>query len=446
MDYQKVGKFIKEQRDKLGLSQQDLGDKVHVTRQAVSNWETGKDLPDSDILVSLSKLFNVTINEILGESSMEEVTLSLLDETNKKNHIIKKILKVSTITICILSFLFFGLYFINNYNSIKVYKASSQSEHFKIIDGIIISTSQNTYFKLGHLEYKKSDSVIVNKVKLYYLSNKKKFFIFESDVNDRLFVNNEGYDEIQKQKFSKYKDNLYLEVYFNNTEKEVLKIDLKEDFTNDYFMVLEESSVVRDLIKTDIPELKLDFEQQELKTNIIEDKPVIKYEPVPLPSPQPVQKPVEQVQEVVEQTNPAPVEEPISLEPQEPVIEEPTQVEEPIVEEPQEEININLEEISQLIEQYGRLEFKTYRLDYTLDDGTIVRISKNRNNVVVESFHEEEFIRYSINLRDGETIYQETINDLEIEKIMCSLQELINNNIIIAKKLDSYFSLVYQEI
>ena len=100
----------------------------------------------------------------------------------------------------------------------------------------------------------------------------------------------------------------------------------------------------------------------------------------------------------------------------------------------------------QLIEQYGRLEFKTYRLDYTLDDGTIVRISKNRNNVVVESFHEEEFIRYSINLRDGETIYQETINDLEIEKIMCSLQELINNNIIIAKKLDSYFSLVYQEI
>ena len=446
MDYQKVGKFIKEQRDKLGLSQQDLGDKVHVTRQAVSNWETGKDLPDSDILVSLSKLFNVTINEILGESSMEEVTLSLLDETNKKNHIIKKILKVSTITICILLFLFFGLYFINNYNSIKVYKASSQSEHFKIIDGIIISTSQNTYFKLGHLEYKKSDSVIVNKVKLYYLSNKKKFFIFESDVNDRLFVNNEGYDEIQKQKFSKYKDNLYLEVYFNDTEKEVLKINLKEDFTNDYFMVLEESSVIRDLIKTDIPELKLDYEQQELKTNIIEDKPVIKYEPVPLPSPQPVQKPVEQVQEVVEQTTPEPVEEPISLEPQEPVIEEPTQVEEPVpVEEPaEEEIKINLEEISHLIEQYGTKIMSTYHLDYVLDDGTAIAISKNRNKIVIDSENNETSISIIIKVEEEVVQYQKNINNIEIERITGNIQEIRCNNHKLLELINNYFSLIYQ--
>lgn len=53
-------------REKNGLSQQDLADRVHVTRQAVSRWERGETLPSSDLLKQLSVLFNVSINTILG--------------------------------------------------------------------------------------------------------------------------------------------------------------------------------------------------------------------------------------------------------------------------------------------------------------------------------------------------------------------------------------------
>lgn len=53
-------------REKNGLSQQELADRVHVTRQAVSKWERGETLPSSDLLKALSNIFNVSINTLLG--------------------------------------------------------------------------------------------------------------------------------------------------------------------------------------------------------------------------------------------------------------------------------------------------------------------------------------------------------------------------------------------
>ena len=57
---------IVELRKKNGLSQDELAEKVLVTRQAVSRWETGETIPNTETLKLLSKLFNVTINTLLG--------------------------------------------------------------------------------------------------------------------------------------------------------------------------------------------------------------------------------------------------------------------------------------------------------------------------------------------------------------------------------------------
>jgi len=53
-------------RTQKGLSQEELAEKVMVTRQAVSRWETGETVPGTETLILLSKLFNVTINTLLG--------------------------------------------------------------------------------------------------------------------------------------------------------------------------------------------------------------------------------------------------------------------------------------------------------------------------------------------------------------------------------------------
>ena len=55
-----------ELRTKNGLSQDELAEKVFVTRQAVSRWENGETVPSTDTLKLLSKLFNVSINTLLG--------------------------------------------------------------------------------------------------------------------------------------------------------------------------------------------------------------------------------------------------------------------------------------------------------------------------------------------------------------------------------------------
>ena len=57
---------IYELRTKNGLSQDDLAEKVFVTRQAVSRWETGETVPNTETLKLLSNYFRVSINTLLG--------------------------------------------------------------------------------------------------------------------------------------------------------------------------------------------------------------------------------------------------------------------------------------------------------------------------------------------------------------------------------------------
>jgi len=57
---------ILELRNKKGLSQEELAEKVFVTRQAVSRWENGETVPNTETLKILSKLFDVSINTLLG--------------------------------------------------------------------------------------------------------------------------------------------------------------------------------------------------------------------------------------------------------------------------------------------------------------------------------------------------------------------------------------------
>ncbi|MCI9644839.1 MAG: helix-turn-helix domain-containing protein [Oscillibacter sp.] len=56
-------------RKKAGLSQNGIAEKLFVTRQAVSRWEQGDTVPEIETLQAISKLFHVTINDLLGYPS-----------------------------------------------------------------------------------------------------------------------------------------------------------------------------------------------------------------------------------------------------------------------------------------------------------------------------------------------------------------------------------------
>lgn len=62
----KTSDIIRDLRTKHGLSQDALAERVFVTRQAVSRWETGETIPNTETLKLLSGLFDVSINTLLG--------------------------------------------------------------------------------------------------------------------------------------------------------------------------------------------------------------------------------------------------------------------------------------------------------------------------------------------------------------------------------------------
>lgn len=58
--------IIYKLRTQKGLSQDELAERIYVTRQAISRWETGETIPNTETLKQLSKLFDVSINTLLG--------------------------------------------------------------------------------------------------------------------------------------------------------------------------------------------------------------------------------------------------------------------------------------------------------------------------------------------------------------------------------------------
>lgn len=74
MDQQKIGTFLKELRNEKKLTQEQLAEKLGVSRRTVSRWETGINMPDLDILIEMADYYDVDLRELLdGERQSEEM-------------------------------------------------------------------------------------------------------------------------------------------------------------------------------------------------------------------------------------------------------------------------------------------------------------------------------------------------------------------------------------
>lgn len=80
-----LGNNILKLRKECGFSQEQLGEKLNVSRQTISNWEIGETSPNSEQLKSLSKEFNVSIDELLDNTfELKKESSSLKEETTKR--------------------------------------------------------------------------------------------------------------------------------------------------------------------------------------------------------------------------------------------------------------------------------------------------------------------------------------------------------------------------
>lgn len=58
---------LKKFREDKGLSQNEMAEKMHVSRQTISKWETGKSFPDIESIIAFSNIFEVSLDELLKE-------------------------------------------------------------------------------------------------------------------------------------------------------------------------------------------------------------------------------------------------------------------------------------------------------------------------------------------------------------------------------------------
>lgn len=270
MNPNKISKFIYELRKEKGLSQYQLADMIPITRQAVSKWERGKTIPDSSTLIRLSEIFDVSINELLnGErlennsiKELESTTLSIVDEHNKKKEEMKKIVKGFFISIIVLLFIFFGYYYINTINAIKVYSISGKSEKFLLHEGMLITTKQKTYLKLGKIISNENNTI--NNIKVYYQDNKKRKLIFKDKEIDKTIMNMYGYEEYFKQSdISKIIKNTFIEIKYNDNKVETIALKFERDFIYNWNFFVKKSD--KEKTRQSLDESKNNIEEQAIK-------------------------------------------------------------------------------------------------------------------------------------------------------------------------------------
>ena len=92
IDFVQIGKKITNLRRSLDWSQEDLANKLYVTRQCVSKWELGNSVPSIEVLIDMSKMFSVSIDEILCLDEQINIDKENIFIGHDRTFIIKKMI------------------------------------------------------------------------------------------------------------------------------------------------------------------------------------------------------------------------------------------------------------------------------------------------------------------------------------------------------------------
>ncbi|MEY8371204.1 DUF3955 domain-containing protein [Aerococcaceae bacterium 50-4] len=129
----KFNEKIKEIRSNHGLTQEQFANQLNVTRQAVSNWENDRNLPDLEMIISIAEIFELSLDElILGGSNMHnDITEKLIKDGSETRK--AKLNLTSTIIGAFLLFIGLGCFFIKMNSVEYIDQAGILHENFFLL-------------------------------------------------------------------------------------------------------------------------------------------------------------------------------------------------------------------------------------------------------------------------------------------------------------------------
>lgn len=152
----KFNEKIKEIRHNLGLTQDQFAGQLNVTRQAVSNWENDRNLPDLEMIIKIAEIFHLSLDElILGGSSMQnEITEKLIKDGSETRK--AKLNLTSTIIGTFLLLIGLGCFFIKMNSVEYIDQAGILHENFFLLPiGFLFLFAGGIVFLVTGLKYLK---------------------------------------------------------------------------------------------------------------------------------------------------------------------------------------------------------------------------------------------------------------------------------------------------
>lgn len=224
-------------RQERKLTQKEIGDIIGVSDRTISKWENGTTVPDLCQIRNICKKLEISPSLLIkSEKKLSDNITNLRRGIGKiLNYILHNIFLITFILVFILLL----LYFINNYNSIKIYDLKYNSENISFENGYLFKTKVTNILIINDIKINKIKyNPIDTKVKLYTLVNGDKKIIYTSENLNNIYIeeNKSGADLLSKDVIESIKQNLYLLIETtdenNNEYNYECQITFKEKYNN----------------------------------------------------------------------------------------------------------------------------------------------------------------------------------------------------------------------
>lgn len=234
MDFGKIGRFLRELRREKGITQEELSSIINIDRSAISKWERGIYLPSTEMLNTLAKLYNITVNEIIlaekkndkNEEDLSDLPIALVKKNTKMIRLYHIIFGLGAF---VALFIILLVYFISNYNSTRVYRAGGSSENYEVKNVLIVVSKHRSYLRFGDIiDYHDDD---YTNYELYVKNGDERIILTNENTSDLIKNMERLNDYLQFNNQDKYLNELYVDI-FDGTNVETIKLNVKLEMTN----------------------------------------------------------------------------------------------------------------------------------------------------------------------------------------------------------------------
>lgn len=224
-------------RKERNITQKELADLIGVSDRTISKWENGSTVLDLETIKKLCNELGISPDSIVKSEKNYKDRLQDFKRMVGKflNYILKNIFLIGFIVVFILLL----AYFINNYNTIRIYNLTYESENITFKDGYFFKTKVLNIITINNINLEKINyEPTSTKIELYTYLNGDKHVIYESDTLNNIYIEeSKSYsDLLTKDVIENIKNNLYIKIYTtdidNNNYSYESKLILKQKLNN----------------------------------------------------------------------------------------------------------------------------------------------------------------------------------------------------------------------